>query len=240
MNTTKLPEGYREILRVDFGNDHQKRNFADIVATVIFVVMVLSELLYFSFLSIFPAVLLDPQLSLTIIGKILVLVLICPVFTILELLIPAALMKLFSGGKLRAKFTNGKFYITCDAFFDKNSYIALKLSGVFILGAALLLLSLLLPFSSFWMIYVYWALYIGFSFKTIYSVWQCRRLPKDSLLINKGLVSIGYAKQKRTAYAVLFSCLLLLVFIGVWHINGELGAGIVVDGFNLNGVGFIF
>ncbi len=143
----QLPEGYREIKRIDLMSNRKEAILVNILALGIMFGMAAFG---FAICPPFTGFLLGVQ---TIINTILLLASVL-LYMLLHELIHGILMKGFSGVKPRYGFTGLYAYAGSDALFGRRQYLMIAFAPVVLLGIALAALNVVFYESSFWFFYV--------------------------------------------------------------------------------------
>ncbi|MCE5188207.1 MAG: DUF3267 domain-containing protein [Eubacteriales bacterium] len=143
----QLPQGYREIKRIDLMSNRKEAILVNILALGILCGM---AALGFAICPPFTNLFLGIQ---TIINTILLLVSIL-LYMVLHELIHGILMKGFSGVKPRYGFTGLYAYAGSDALFGRRQYLMIAFAPVVLLGAVLAVLNIRFYESWFWFFYI--------------------------------------------------------------------------------------
>jgi len=143
----QLPQGYREIKRIDLMSNRKEAILVNILALGILCGM---AALGFAICPPFTNLFLGIQ---TIINTILLLVSIL-LYMVLHELIHGILMKSFSGVKPRYGFTGLYAYAGSDALFGRRQYLMIAFAPVVLLGAVLAVLNIRFYESWFWFFYI--------------------------------------------------------------------------------------
>lgn len=197
MNTTKLPEGYREILRVDLQKDKKKLVLVNVGALVISVVMFFAALPFVSLSSLFPIFYLEVE-QINFMGvfiKLLVLLASFILYFVLHEAVHGIFMKSFSGINPRFGFTGLYAYTACEAFFDRKSYLIIGLSPVVIWGIVLLIFNLVFPQEWFWVIYLVQIINVSGAAGDIYVAYKILTLPPDILIWDNGVCMTVFSRN---------------------------------------------
>ena len=170
----KLPEGYKEIKRINLQKDKKKAIYLNIAGLILMLV------LYFIGNVIYPT----SNNNYKIIFPILFFYLL---YIIGHELVHGIFMKLYSGVKPKYGFTLLYAYAGSDAFFNKKQYITISLAPVIICGIIFLILNISLPLKWFWIIYMLQILNLSGAVGDIYMTLLMTKLPEDVLINDSGI-----------------------------------------------------
>ena len=143
----RLPEGYREIKKIDLMSNRKEMIWINVLALGILCGMLA---LGFAICPPFSKLLLGVQ---SIINTILLLASIL-LYMILHELVHGILMKAYSGVKPRYGFTGLYAYSGSDAYFSRRQYLIIAFAPVVLLGILLAVLNVRFYESWFWFFYI--------------------------------------------------------------------------------------
>ena len=185
-NTTKLPEGYEEIYKIDLKNDQKKAMFIYIIGFVIAILMIVTGMIFVPITTFFDyPVILFIKFLVIIVGIILCIV--------LQNLLFVIILKCFAKTKTNIGLTNGFSYVGSDIYFNKKSYIAIGFAPMIIIIALFLIINVIAGIGWFWCIYIIQVYCISSSFSHIYVTYKISKLPKDILIKDNGLSMTVYS-----------------------------------------------
>ncbi|WP_303872010.1 DUF3267 domain-containing protein [Acetobacterium wieringae] len=182
----QLPEGYKEIRRVNLAKDKRMFIAINIFAFIIFIVM-----------AVFGAII--KPISFTVDSKFMYLLILTIVLYIIYIIIHEAIhgyyMKKFSGKRAHYGFTGFCAYAGSEAYFNKKHYIIISLSPVVILGIVLFIINAIVPQSYFWVIYFVQMVNITGAVGDFYVTYLMSKMPDDTLTQDTGVSMTMYSKQ---------------------------------------------
>ena len=144
---TRLPEGYREVRRVDLMRNRKEAVLVNLLALIITGVMIVLGFVICPSFTEF-------EIGIhTIVGIILMTIGIV-VYMILHEVIHGVFMKAFSGIKPRYGYTGLYAYAGSDALFCRKHYIIIAFAPVVILGFVLGVLTAAFYETAFWYLYI--------------------------------------------------------------------------------------
>ena len=185
-NTTKLPEGYEEIYKIDLKNDKKKAMFIHITVFVIAILMIIIGMIFVPITTFFDyPVFLFIKFLVIIVGLILCIV--------LQNLLSILILKCFAKTKTNIGLSNGFSYVGSDIYFNKKSYIATGFAPMIIIIALFLIINVIAGIGWFWCIYIIQVYCISSSFSHIYVTYKLSKLPKDILIKDDGLSMTVYS-----------------------------------------------
>lgn len=142
-----LPEGYREVRRIDLVKNQKEALLINLLALFIAAVM---TVLGFLICPPFSKAEIDIH---KIIGIALMIVgIVC--YMVLHEIVHGVFMKAFSGIKPRYGYTGLYAYAGSDALFDKTQYMIIAFAPVVILGVVIAVLAAAFYETAFWYLYI--------------------------------------------------------------------------------------
>lgn len=179
----QLPEGYKEIRKVDLEKDKIALN---IFAFIIFIVMVvLGEL-------IAP---ITFTVDLKFIYFLILAIVLCIIYTIIHEAIHGYYMRKFSGKKAHYGLAGLCAYAGSYAYLNKKHYIIITLSPVVILGIILFIINVIVSQSYFWLIYFVQMANLTGAVGDFYITYLMSKMPDDTLTQDTGMSMIMFSKQ---------------------------------------------
>lgn len=143
---TKLPQGYREVRKVDLMRNRKEAFAVNLLALAIMAGVALFGLL------ICPPF-FEIRIGIhTVVGIVFMLLGII-VYMVLHELIHGVFMKVFSGQKPRYGYTGLYAYAGSDALFNRKQYLIIAFAPVVILGIVLAVLTTAFYETAFWYLY---------------------------------------------------------------------------------------
>lgn len=191
MGIFSLPDGYREIKRVDFRADKQLMILINVWAIAITVVMVIIGFVIRPTTDTSPGGLMS---LMTLLRTAAVIVSVA-VYIVLHELVHGVFIKRYSGKKAKYGFVGLYAYAGSGAYFGKRQYLTIALSPVLLLGIGLLLLGIFMPPAWFWVIYIVQITNISGAVGDYYITRLARKLPSDILVKDEGVSMVIYSKM---------------------------------------------
>ncbi|MDD3663601.1 MAG: DUF3267 domain-containing protein [Candidatus Pacebacteria bacterium] len=183
----RLPEGYREIKRIDL---MKNRREAIMVNALAFAIAIGMGVLGFALCPPFSG-----SLGIhTILNTLLFLVSVL-LYTVLHELIHGVFMKSFSGVKPRYGFTGLYAYASSEALFGRRQYLIIAFAPVVILGAILAALNISFYETYFWFFYIIQIVNISGAAGDIYVGYQIGRLHPGILILDTGTGMTLYSNR---------------------------------------------
>lgn len=182
-----LPEGYKEIKKVDLQKDKKLAILVNGFAFLIMAVMVVPMLFIVPIKSFMAdgMILYLVKLGVIIVGMI--------VYIVLHELVHGIVMKYYSKIKPTYGFTGMYAYAGSSAYFCKKHYIVIALAPIVLWGVVLLILNLLVPTGWFWVVYLIQMMNISGAAGDLYVSASFSKLPKDILINDTGVSMTIYA-----------------------------------------------
>ncbi len=186
-STKELPEHYAQILSVDLSKNKRQAVLVNALAIVIAAAMVVPVLIFRGFDE--PSVTGLFIAAAATLGGIIA-------YIILHELTHGVFMLAFGEGRPKFGFTGLYAYARADRYFGKAPYLVIALAPVFIWGAVLAVLCVILPSSWFWAVYIIQVMNISGAAGDLYVTARFLFLPKDILVYDTGTAMTVYSKQK--------------------------------------------
>ena len=177
-----LPEGYKELTRVNLQKDKKLALLINIAAGVtalllIFVGLVVQAVSFEINTDELP----------TVLSGLLVLIVAVIGYIIAHELIHGVFIKKFSRKKAKYGLTALGAYAGSDAYFNKGLYLIIALAPVVIFGVIFLLLNIFLPAQWFWPIYCLQILNLSGAVGDWYITYRASKVPADALVRDEGV-----------------------------------------------------
>jgi hypothetical protein len=176
---SRLPNGYRQVRRVDLMNNRREAMLVNLLALVI---AGAAAALGFALCPPF----IEIGIGIHQIIGILLTAALAIVYMILHELIHGVFMKAFSGIKPRYGFTGIYAYAGSDAFFGRTQYLIIAFAPVVILGIVLTVLTAAFYETAFWTLYIIQILNLSGAAGDIYVGFLIARSGKDVLVRDAG------------------------------------------------------
>ncbi len=185
---TTLPEGYREIKKIDLIRNHTQALRVNLLALLIMGVMVA-----LGFVLSPPFEMIQINIG-SIIGILFTLAGIA-VYIVLHEAVHGVFMKAFSGRKPKYGYTGFYAYAGSDALFDRRQYLIIAFAPVVILGLVLAVLTRAFYETAFWYLYMIQIVNISGAAGDFYVGFLIARADKDVMVRDAGTDMSLYAPQ---------------------------------------------
>jgi len=182
----QLPEGYKEIRKVDLAEDKKTFFIINIFSFIIFIAMVV-------------LCAINKPISFTVDSEFLYLLILTVFLYIIYIILHEAIheyfMNKFSG--IKAYFGHTRFcvYAGSDAYFNKKHYIIISLAPVVILGTVLFIMNAIVPQRYFWIIYFVQIGNLTGAVGDLYVTYLMSKMPDDTLTQDTGVSITMHSKQ---------------------------------------------
>jgi cation transport ATPase len=182
----QLPEGYKEIRKVDLTEDKKTFFVINIFSFIIFIAM-----------AVLCAI--NKPISFTVDSEFLYLLILAVFLYIIYIILHEAIheyfMNKFSG--IKAYYGHARFcaYAGSDAYFNKKHYIIILLAPVVILGTVLFIINAIVPQSYFWIIYFVQIGNLTGAVGDLYVTYLMSKMPDDTLIQDTGVSMTMHSKQ---------------------------------------------
>ncbi len=186
-STKELPEGYSEIFSVDLSKNKRQAIFVNVLALVIAVAMIVPAIIFVSIPELDIGAFLI-RASVALVGIF--------VYIILHELTHGLFMVLFGCKKPKYGFGGLYAYARADFYFSKLAYVTIALAPVVIFGALFAVLSIAIPASWFYTVYVLQVVNISGAAGDIYVTAKFMLLPRDILVFDTGTAMTVYSREK--------------------------------------------
>lgn len=189
---TSLPNGYREVRRVDLMRNRKEALLINLLALLITAIV---TALGFALCPPFVEIELGIHTVVSMIAIFAGVVL----YMILHELIHGMFMKAYSGLKPRYGFTGLYAYAGCDAFFNRRQYLLIAFAPVVILGLLLAVLTAAFYETAFWDIYIIQILNLSGAAGDFYVGFLIARYHNDVLVRDTGTDMAFYARMDQAS-----------------------------------------
>jgi hypothetical protein len=185
---TTLPNGYREVRRVDLMRNRKEAIIINLLALAIAGVV---AVLGFVFCPPFTEVEIGIH---SIVGMVLMVGGVI-LYMVLHELIHGVFMKSFSGMKPRYGFTGLYAYAGSDALFGRTQYLVIAFAPVVILGVVLAVLTAAFYETAFWYLYIIQIVNLSGAAGDLYVGFLIARSNKDVMVRDTGTDMTFYSAQ---------------------------------------------
>jgi hypothetical protein len=185
---TRLPEGYREVRRVDLLQNRREAILVNCIALAIMGVMTaLGFLLCPPFSSL--------ELSIEKFLNVVIMLLGIVVYMVLHEIVHGVFMKAFSGRKPHYGYTGFYAYAGSDALFRRRQYLVIAFSPVVILGAVIAVLIAAFYETAFWYLYIIQIVNLSGAAGDLYVGYLIARSGSDVMVRDTGTGMSFYSAQ---------------------------------------------
>ena len=186
-----MPESYREAFSIDLQKDKKLAILVNVLSIVIAVLVAVPVHFIVPISTLFD--LSQGLLPYTL--RFLVLLIAMVVYMVLHELVHGITMKCYGCSKVKYGFTGLYAFAGCDEYFPKLPYLVIALAPVVVWGIVLAVLSLLVPTSWFWVVYMIQIINLSGAAGDLYVTVRFSRLPKDILVKDVGIGMTVYTKE---------------------------------------------
>ncbi len=189
--TSVLPKGYVQYLSIDLQKDKKLALLVNGMAILIGAIMAVPMNFAVPIETLFD---MEKGLDDYILrfGVLLVGML---AYIILHEAVHGVVMKLCGAENVKYGFTGLYAYAGSGDYFPKRAYILIALAPVILWGGVLLALSLLVPVSWFWAVYIIQIMNISGAAGDIYVTVKFIRMPKNILVQDSGMAMAVYTEK---------------------------------------------
>ena len=189
---SQLPEGYRELLKVDLQKNKKIAFWINFFALLIGLAMAVPMHFFHPIQTLFS---MDKGLiAYSIRFGVLLIAMI--LYIILHELVHGAAMKICGTKKVKYGFTGLYAFAGSDDLYDKTSYIFIALAPIVLWGVVLAVLQFLVPAAYFWVVYFIQISNISGAAGDLYVTAKFSKLPPDILVQDYGVGMTVYSKQQ--------------------------------------------
>lgn len=187
-----LPEGYREILKIDLQQNKKLALLVNGLAIVIMVVMIAVAVPFVPFSTLFDLT----EAGLMGFGiKMMVVGVGSMVYIVLHEAVHGIVMKRCCEAKVKFGFTGLYAFAGSDGYYCRKHYILIALAPVVVWGIVLGILNAVLPISWFYVVYIIQITNISGAAGDLYVTWKMMRLPKDILVRDSGVSMQVFSRE---------------------------------------------
>lgn len=179
----ELPEGYKEVFRVDLLHNKRMLIIVNVINTVIALVMFIG------------GIIIEPRMFG---GRFDTLLICCVgmwIYIVLHELVHGVFMKKYSGIKPTYGFKVIYAYAGSKAYFCKSHYIIIAMAPVVIWGIVLGIMTPLVPRVWFWTVYFIQLLNVSGAAGDFYVTYLMWKMPDDILVQDSGTDMRIYSKE---------------------------------------------
>lgn len=186
-----LPQGYRELLRIDLQKDKKLALLVNAMATLIGILLVVPMHFYISIGTLFSM----EQGILAYTLRFAVLALGEIVYLVLHELVHGAAMKLCGTKKVKYGFAGLYAFAGSSDYYHKTSYLFIALAPVVLWGVVLAIANALVPEQWFWVVWLIQVSNLSGAAGDLYVTVRFARLPKDVWITDYGLGMTVYTPE---------------------------------------------
>lgn len=191
MSILELPDGYKEIKRVNLQKDKKLAVIVNVASIILMVLLTGLGLVIAPFSFAIGAGDFGAMA-----WSLLALIILTIAYFISHELIHGLFIKKYSGEKAKYGFTGLYAYAGSDAYFNKRQYLIIALAPVVIFGIIFLALNLILPTKWFWLIYVLQIINLSGAVGDLYITYLMCKAPADVLTHDEGIEMIFYSRSQ--------------------------------------------
>ncbi len=185
---TRLPEGYREVRRVDLMRNRKQALRVNFIA-----LLFMGGMVALGFFICPPFS--EMEIGLHTVLGILIMIAGIILYMALHEIIHGVFMKAFSGRKPHYGYTGFYAYAGSDALFRKNQYLIIAFAPVVILGLVLAVLTQAFYESAFWYLYIIQIVNVSGAAGDFYVGWLIAREDSDVMVRDAGTDMSFYSAQ---------------------------------------------
>ena len=187
-STEVLPEGYREIYKVNLQNDKKPALIVNLTASAIFILMI-------AVMFVFIWLPNPPERNSGTALRIIVFAVLMFLYIILHELVHGIAMKLCGTKKIKYGFTGMYAFAGSSDYYDKRAYIFIALAPIVLFGIILTAAFFLVPYEWRPVVYLIQVFNISGAAGDAYITWKISRLPSDILIQDCGVEMKVYSKN---------------------------------------------
>lgn len=191
-NPLVLPEGYREIFKIDMQKDKKKAILINGLALLIALFLIVSVAFWIPISTMFDFSAGYLMYFLRFIFLFVGLIL----YMVLHEVVHGIFMKHYSKAKVRYGFTGLYAFAGSDAYYNKKAYITIALAPVVAWGVVLLILNFIVPVTWFWIVYMIQVCNLSGAAGDFYVTCKFSKMPKDILVRDSGVAMTVYSCSK--------------------------------------------
>lgn len=192
--TSKLPDGYKEIYKVDMQNDNKMMLLVNGIALLITVAMIIPAAISVPFSATFSFGTSPLMVALRLICLFAGIV----AYMVLHELIHGIAMKICGTEKIKYGFTGAYAFAGSEDYYGKAGYIFIALSPVVIFTIVFAFLCHILPREWFWVAYAWQISNISGAAGDYFVTLRFIPMPRDILIKDVGVSMRVYSKVQST------------------------------------------
>ena len=179
----QLPEGYREVSRIDLEKNKTQMVLVNVLSVIVAVVVLI------------PMLLLAPAEAEFIHEPLDVVILLAGMFgyIILHEAVHGVCFWAFSRQKPRFGWKSAYAYAASDCYYRKGPYLVIALAPVVLWGVVLAVMAALLPAECYWTVQLIQLINLSGAAGDLYVTWLLSRMPKDILIQDAGVAMQVFA-----------------------------------------------
>lgn len=187
---TELPEGYREILRIDLQKDKKLMLLVNGLAAVIMLAMLVVAFCVVPFSTMIDFI----NVSNTYI-RLLVMLALLLLYVVLHEVVHGIVMRRFCSAKVKFGFTGTYAFAGSQGYYCRKHYTIIALAPIVVWGIVLLIANFFVSEPWFYVVYFVQAANISGAAGDLYVSWKMSKLPKDILVQDSGVSMTVYSKE---------------------------------------------
>lgn len=180
-----LPEGYREIFRVDLQQNRRQNVIVSVWSVALLLLALIPIWLARPQAATFGDSFGLPQVITMLVGMI--------VYVLLHEAVHGVLFWWMSRQRPSFGFTLQYAYAGSDAYYRRGPYLVIALAPVVLWGAVLAILSAVAPPAWYWTVQIIQLINISGAAGDLYVTWKFSRMPADLLVQDAGIRMVAYA-----------------------------------------------
>lgn len=185
-----LPEGYKELFRVDLQNDKKLALKINLLSLAIMLIMAVGMNFAVPITTLFD---FDNGFSSFFI-RWAVQIISMIAYIILHEAVHGITMKYFGCKKVNFGFTGLYAFAGSQEYFKKKPYLIIALAPVVFWGIVLLIINIFVPSEWFWIVYIIQCINISGAAGDIYVTWKFMHLPDDIFIKDTGVSMTVYGQ----------------------------------------------
>lgn len=188
---SSLPDGYKEIFKVNLQKDKKIAVLINVFAMTIAVLLAVPMHFYVPITSLFN---MDDGLG-AYTARFVCMMVSLVAYLILHELVHGIAMKIFGTKKVKYGFTGLYAFAGSDDYYSKKSYIIIALAPIVVWGVVLGVINALVPKEWFWVVYFIQLSNISGAAGDMYVTAKFSKMPKDILVQDSGVGMTVYSKE---------------------------------------------
>lgn len=187
---TELPEGYREILKIDLQKDKKLMLLVNGLAVIIMVAMLIVAACFVPFSAFLDfANLFGTYIRLIVMCVLLML------YIVLHEAVHGIVMRHYCSAKVKFGITGMYAFAGSKGYYCRRHYTVIALAPIVVWGVVLLIANFCVNESWFYVVYFIQAANISGAAGDLYVSWRMSRLPEDILVQDSGVAMTVYSKE---------------------------------------------